>query len=165
MPANSAAPVSSAKQFIDLQSVTSSRSLGNGIEIRSGDAIMQITALRNDVLRIRVGPQGRLPEDASWAVLPSARTSSVQTVPEIGDSHIGFHTASLRVTCDATLRLTISDLAGKILQQDARSIEWNGRGFHIYKQKFGDSHFFGRGMVECNATAQKNPTFDPETSA
>ncbi len=119
--------------------------LPNGIQISEHGTILEITALRDDVLRVRAGNDGKLPEDASWAVLPSPRTLSVQTVPEISDSHIGFHTASLRVTCDATLRLTISDLAGKIIQQDARSIEWNGRGFHIYKQKFGDSHFFGLG--------------------
>ena len=29
----------------------------------------------------------------------------------------------------------------------------------------GDSHFFGRGMVECNATGQKNPTFVLEDPA
>jgi alpha-glucosidase len=119
--------------------------LPNGIQISEHGTVLEITALRDDVLRVRAGNDGKLPEDASWAVLPSARTSSVQTVPESSDGHIGFHTASLRVTCDAMLRLTISDLAGKILQQDARPIEWNGRGFHIYKQKFGDSHFFGLG--------------------
>jgi len=30
---------------------------------------------------------------------------------------------------------------------------------------FGDSHFFGRGTIECTATAQKNPTFVLEDPA
>ena len=47
---------------------------------------MQITALRDDVLRMRVGPAGALPEDASWAVLPASRTSSVSVTPESTDT-------------------------------------------------------------------------------
>src|ERR1700730_2264297 len=105
------------------------KALPNGIQISAHGTILQITALRDDVLRVRAGDNGRLPEDASWAVLPSARSASVQTVPEITGGSMGFHTASLRVTCDAALRLTIADLGGKILQQDTRPIEWHGHGF------------------------------------
>jgi len=121
------------------------KTLPNGIQISAHGTILRITALRDDVLRVRAADNGRLPEDASWAVLPSSRTASIQTVPEITAGRMGFHTASLRVMCDAALRLTIADLAGKVLQQDSRSIEWHGHGFHIYKQKFADSHFFGLG--------------------
>jgi alpha-glucosidase len=119
--------------------------LQNGIRISSHGIVLQVTALRDDVLRVRAADDGRLPEDASWAVLPSARNASVQTVPEIADGHMGFHTSSLRVTCDSALRLTVTDLNGKILQQDIRPIEWRGYSFHIYKQKFQNSHFFGLG--------------------
>jgi alpha-glucosidase len=119
--------------------------LPNGIRISAHNIILQITALRDDVLRVRAVDEGQLPEDVSWAVLSKARMASVQTVPEIADGRMGFHTASLRVTCDAALRLTVTDLSGKILQQDMRPIEWNGHSFHIYKQKFDDSHFFGLG--------------------
>ena len=121
------------------------KALPNGILISTHDAILQITALRDNVLRVRAADNGRLPEDASWSVLPSARTASVQTVPDITGGHMGFHTASLRVTCDSAFRLTVTDIAGKILQQDARPIEWHGHSFHVYKEKFPDSHFFGLG--------------------
>ena len=43
---------------------------------------MQITALRDDVLRVRVGPQGHLPEDASWAVLPGLARQSTPVSAE-----------------------------------------------------------------------------------
>jgi alpha-glucosidase len=119
--------------------------LPNGIRISADGTILQITALRDDVLRVRATNDGKLPEDASWAVLSSARSASVSTVPEITNGKTGFHTALLRVAFDSTLRLTVTDLAGKVLQQDTRPIEWHGRGFHVYKQKFVDSHFFGLG--------------------
>jgi alpha-glucosidase len=119
--------------------------LPNGIQIAAHGTLIQVTALRDDVLRVRAGQNDHLPEDASWAVLSSARFSSVHTVPEIAAGNMGFHTAALRVRFDADLRLTVSDLAGNILQQDSRPIEWQGSAFHVYKQKFQDTHFFGLG--------------------
>jgi alpha-glucosidase len=121
------------------------KALPNGIQISAHGTILQITALRDDVLRVRAGDNGRLPEDASWAVLSAARTASVPTIPEITAGRMGFHTTSLRVACDAALRFTVTDLTGNVLQQDARPIEWHDHAFHIYKQKFVDSHFFGLG--------------------
>src|ERR1700733_5213910 len=117
------------------------KSLPNGIELTAGPTILQVTALRNDVLRVRASHSGQLPEDASWAVLPEARTSSVKVIP----ATMGFQTAALRVTITADLRLTVADLSGTILQQDARPIEWRGTSFVIDKQQSVDSHFFGLG--------------------
>jgi alpha-glucosidase len=142
------APVSPAKQFIALQSVTNSRSLRNGIEIHSGDAILQITALRNDVLRIRVGPQGRLPEDASWAVLPRSRSESTTVSAEEDSVAVGFHTTALRVKVErATMRLRITDLSGAVVQEDAadRPIEFHGAAFRVYKTMRPEEHYFGLG--------------------
>jgi len=123
------------------QTTPALKPLPNGIELTSGTAILQVTALRDDVLRVRAGHEGRLPEDASWAVLPEARTATVKVTPEDN----GFHTAALRVKLDSDLRLTVTDLAGAILQQDVRPIEWRGNTFHIDKQKSIDTHFFGLG--------------------
>src|SRR5580704_17212863 len=80
------------------------KALPNGIELTSGTTILQVTALRDDVLRVRAGHSGQLPEDASWAVLPEARTSTVTVTP----SSTGFETKTLRVTFTPDLRLTIA---------------------------------------------------------
>ena len=72
-----AAPKETGRAVLALDHVTASKALDNGIELHSGSAVMEITALRDDVLRVRVGPEGKLPEDASWAVLPEARTAKV----------------------------------------------------------------------------------------
>ena len=84
--------------FVRLDRVTASRPIPNGIEIHSGPAVLQILALRDDVLRLRVGPAGQLPEDASWAVLPASRTAAVNVTAETSATSIGFKTARLRVT-------------------------------------------------------------------
>jgi alpha-glucosidase len=82
---------------VSLDRVTSSIDLPNGLEIRDGNARIQITALRDDALRIRVSRTQTLPEDASWAVLASARTSSASVTADPAKDKAGFHTKLLQV--------------------------------------------------------------------
>jgi alpha-glucosidase len=134
--------------FVRMDRVTASRPISNGIEIRAGSAIMQITALRDDVLRVRVGPDGQLPEDASWAVLPASRTSSVNVAPESADASVGFKTAKLHVAVQKDpLALTVTDMEGHVIaaQLPARPIEYNGASFRVYMQSPADEHYFGLG--------------------
>ena len=122
--------------------------LSHGIEIYSGNAILQILALRDDVVRVRVGRDGVLPEDASWAVLPAVRQQRASITAEISDRAVGFRTKSLRVQIDrATLRLSLTDLAGNVLQEDAAAwpVELHDQSFRIYKQMSPDEHYFGLG--------------------
>src|SRR5438270_13179212 len=70
-----AAPRDAAHTLLALDRVTASKALDNGIELHSGNAVMQITALRDDVLRVRAGPDGTWPEDAAWVVLAEARSA------------------------------------------------------------------------------------------
>ncbi len=81
------------------------------------------------------------PEDASWAVLREARTSHASVTPLGG----GFQTSDLRVSVSSDLRLTVSDEAGHILQQDNAPVLWDGDGFRIAKRKSPEEHFFGLG--------------------
>lgn len=147
-PPNPVSPISTGKQFTILQAVTGSMPLQNGIEIRSGDAIMQITALREDVLRVRVGAEGHLSEDASWAVLPGARSASVKVSGDEDATWVGFHTAALRVRVErGSMRLRITDCEGTVVQEDAvnRPIEFHGPAFRVYKTMPAEEHFFGLG--------------------
>lgn len=131
-----------------LDRVTASRPISNGIEIHSGTAILQITAVRDDVLRVRVGPTGQLPEDASWAVLPASRTSSSPVTPESSSADVGFKTAKLRVTIHRDpLELHITDLNGHVIAEDfpGRPIEYHGTSFRVYMRSPEDEHYFGLG--------------------
>jgi alpha-glucosidase len=139
---------SSQPVFLVLRTVTGSKPIGNGIEIRSESAVMQVTALQDDVLRVRVGPRGQLPEDASWAVLAAARTASVRVSAEEDAASVGFRTNTLRVKVDrATMRLRVTDLNGTLIQEDAagRPIEFHGSAFRLYKTMAADEHYFGLG--------------------
>ena len=120
--------------------------LPNGVDVQSPDLRLRVVALREDVLRITVARGSKLPEDASWAVLPGARQSSVPVTMDAVSDHFGFSTHALVVEINKeTLELTVRDLSGNILQQDARPVRFEGDAFRIYKTMPLDEHYFGLG--------------------
>ena len=102
---------------------------------------MEVTALREDVVRVRIWSKGQEPENASWAVLPVAlhSTAAITVEPQ------GFSTSKLRVSISPAFALTISDMSGHVLQQDAESTVRHGTSFRVYKRLTSDDHFFGLG--------------------
>jgi alpha-glucosidase len=109
---------------------------------------MEILALRDDLLRVRVAVNGKMPEDASWAVASAARQQRAQVIAENDPSAVGFRTKSLRIQIDRkTSALVIKDLAGNILQQDASGwpADRHDQAFRLYKQMPQDEHYFGLG--------------------
>lgn len=131
-----------------LDRFSDSAPLRDGIEVRSGQAVIRVQALRDDVIRIRVSENGTLPEDASWAVLASARSESVDVTTESDENSVGFRTRVLRVSIQRkTLRFSLADLNGNILQQDAAGwpAEFHGNAFRIYKSMPPDENYFGLG--------------------
>jgi len=133
---------------VGLETVTASEPLRDGIQIQAGSAVLRITALRNDILRVRVSPNSVLPEDASWAVLPEARTKSIDVQPSQDTSSVGFRTAALDVRVEREpLRIVIRDLEGNVISADAvgRPTKFQASGFSVYKQMPGGEHYFGLG--------------------
>jgi alpha-glucosidase len=119
----------------------SGKTLPNGIDVRSGQVVLRVTAIRDDVLRVRLGTKGQLPEDASWAVSQDARGQSAEVVKETEGNTFGFRTRSLRVRIEQVgLRLTISDLEGNVLQEDPSGwpAEFHGDTFRVYKKMPAD---------------------------
>ncbi|MEA3080708.1 MAG: alpha-glucosidase, partial [Sphingomonadales bacterium] len=53
----------------------------DGIEARQGRVVMRVTALTDQILRVRIARDGVLPEDASWAVLPAMRAQHAPVKP------------------------------------------------------------------------------------
>ena len=115
----------------------------NGVEVKVGKALISVTALREDVLRVRIGPQGTLPPDESWAALPESRHAAAQIWPA---EKSGFYTTALKVRVDPkTGALNVAD-------REARPIlsEWDGwrseeAGFRVDLWLAPDTHFFGLG--------------------
>src|SRR5664279_4977142 len=109
---------------------------------------MRITALRDDILRVRIAPGNALPEDASWAVLPGPRSKSVEVQATQDSSFVGFRTAALDVRVERKpLRLVVRDLAGNIISADAihRPTDFELGGFSVHKVMPVDEHYYGLG--------------------
>src|ERR1700682_2944920 len=83
---------------VQLNHLTSFSALPNGIDLRDGDARMQIIALRDDVVRIRASRSDEFAEEASWAVLKEARERRVAVTPTNTADVVGFQTGVLRVS-------------------------------------------------------------------
>ena len=113
----------------------------SGVRATAHGITLQVSALREDVLRVRAWHGVSEPEDASWAVLPAARTSSAHVTAE---AH-GFSTGKLRVNIGEDLRLRVTDLEGNVLQEDAAPVHWNGPAFTVAKRRELSDHFFGLG--------------------
>ncbi len=137
----------SSQPATTIAAVTGSQPLRDGVEIQAGSATLRITALGDDIIRVRISP-GPLPEDASWAVLSAARTKSIDVQPVQDDASVGFHTAALDVRVERNpLRLVIRDLAGNVISADApgRPVRFLLGGFTVSKQMPGGEHYFGLG--------------------
>jgi len=143
-----AAPPRELQSQIALEAVTGFEPLTNGIAVQAGQATLRITALRDDILRVRIAVGSALAEDASWAVLPGPRGQSVQVQPTNDEISVGFRTASLDVRVERRpLRLIVRDLAGNVISADAlgRPTQFQLGGFTVYKEMPADEHFFGLG--------------------
>jgi alpha-glucosidase len=137
---------STSDTTIQLDRVTSFSPLPYGIDLRDGEARMQIVALRDDVVRIRVSRSNELGEDASWAVLSEAMRSQAKVTPTNTADAVGFQTQVLHVLVNRqSFALTIFDRDGNVLQQDVRPIEFHGDSFQVCKQMPLDEHYFGLG--------------------
>jgi alpha-glucosidase len=103
---------------------------------------MRVVALTDSIVRVRIAPDGRFPEDASWAVDATIRAkhAAVIAAPD------GFATPALKVRIDAAGRLAVSDPQGRVISDDTpRPLALDGKGFTLAKRLPASEHIFGLG--------------------
>lgn len=139
-------------QTVVLNRMDSFTSLPNGIRIGSGPGMLRILALRDDMLRITMSPAKELPDNASWAALPAARTASISVTPEQDATFVGFDTRLLHVRVKrSNLAISIVDNNGNVILSDAQPVEFRKDdsggdiGFRVWKKMPQDEHYFGLG--------------------
>ena len=113
----------------------------NRVRVQQGGETLEVTALRDDAIRVRMWQGGAEPEDASWAILPEALHSRAKVTTEAA----GFSTGKLHVAIGPDFALTVTDNAGQVVQQDAEPAVRHGTSFRVYKRRTTDDHFFGLG--------------------
>ncbi len=119
-----------------------------GAELQSGSLRVQVSAIADDILRVRISAAAEFPEDASWVVPAELRDAGVEVQPWSQADAAGFSTAKLSV------RIERSPLApdrlrpgrpGDLRGRAHRAIEIQGTAFTLRKQLNPAQHFFGLG--------------------
>ena len=120
----------------------------DGVDVHGGQWTLRVTALADDILRVRAAAGGALPEDASWAVPEDMRARSVPVVVNQNDKGVEFKTAAIAVRIERSpLRITVSDLAGHVISADIPNgaLDGAGSGFMLHKELAPKEHIFGLG--------------------
>ncbi|HEX6661701.1 MAG TPA: TIM-barrel domain-containing protein, partial [Sphingomicrobium sp.] len=115
----------------------------DGLAALSHGVRVQVTALTDSILRVRIAKGSQLPEDASWAVPAAVRRQSVSISPTAD----GFQTKAIAVHLNpGTLGMTVTDLQGRtILADGPEPIRFDGTGFTLRKALPTDQRIYGMG--------------------
>jgi len=120
--------------------------LPSGVRIHASHGLEEITALRPDVLRVRISSTAHLPEDASWAVVPEAHRSIASVTIDNTASTTTLRTSAITADLNrADLTLTIHDSTGRTLLHDAHSVCFTGGAFRVAESMPDDEHYFALG--------------------
>jgi alpha-glucosidase len=120
--------------------------LPNGVRLYAAQGLEEITALRPDVLRVRIAHAPQLPEDASWAVMPEAHRSSAPVTMNSNAATVELHTAAVTVELSrANLTLTLHDPTGRTFIHEAQPVCFTGHGFRVSETMPADEHYFALG--------------------
>src|SRR5271165_1765170 len=142
-----------AMLFAAASAAEHARSEVDRYEMRSNGITLQVSAPRDDIIRVRAA-HGKLGEDASWAVSNGVRAALRPMQVSQEASRVELRTNSLRVRIDRTsLRLTVLDADGRVVLDDAagRALEFEepraagSRAMRLRKQMPPEAHYFGLG--------------------
>jgi alpha-glucosidase len=131
-----------------LGGVRSFHAVSKGIEVESANGRLQITALQDDVIRVRASRSAEFPAKYSYAVLPvpegSQSPSTVKT--QEGADTIELDTPALRVRVDRRNSLiSFMRADGALIARDSAPITWRGDEFTVTRSMPQEEHYFGLG--------------------
>ena len=141
LPSDPAAPAPSPSPPKPKSSLPTDAHTPSGLQLSDPTLTLRIDALRPDVLRVRIYPNGHPAEDASWAVIPTSRTARIAVTPS--------PTASPPPTSASPSPPTSaspSPTSPATSSNPTPSPSPGPRnGFTVTKSKSFDDHFFGLG--------------------
>ncbi len=115
----------------------------NSVDVRSGAAVVRLTALGDNTIRVQMSADGKFPVDNSWAVLPEAvaamkPSAAVQVSSAGGGTEMATKSVRVRVSKPG-LAVTFMDAAGNVISQDDAARPVSFRKVPIYNQAIKSS--------------------------
>jgi alpha-glucosidase len=120
----------------------------HGVVLRAAAGTLSLTAVNDDVLRVRVSRDGAFSKDFSWAVVPGANTpTGTLTVRDEGSTVVATTPdVHVRIRKDP-LGIVFLDAADQVLSQDdpRHPMSLTTEGFRVDKAMPEDEHYYGLG--------------------
>src|ERR1700693_6347267 len=109
--------------------------LPDGAELTAGAAKVRIIAFRDGIVRVRVAPQGKFPEDFSWAVIQSPKPPAVKVQDGPKEVRITSGDANV-VVSKSPLLINFVDSTGAAILEDQPTLPmaWDGESVHIWER-------------------------------
>ncbi|HEU5403134.1 MAG TPA: glycoside hydrolase family 31 protein [Terriglobales bacterium] len=143
-----ATPTFAAPRILHTGPVSAVRQLPNGLQFRSGDALVRITVVAPAIWRLRYTTQADFPPDHSFAVIPQAESRDAKVKAT--------QSATALTVTDGNVAITVNRSSGVVTFADAKGtpiladqpdhpVTWDDKGFRIYKTMTPLEAFYGLG--------------------
>jgi alpha-glucosidase len=120
--------------------------LADGVELSAGSAKVRITVFRDGIVRVRVAPDGKFPQDFSWAIIEMPQAPAV-TIDDAANE-VRLSTGEVRVVVNkAPLLIHFLNAAGAPVLEDQPTLPmaWDGGSVHVWMRMPPDEKYFGLG--------------------
>ena len=134
-------------QWESIRTLDSQAVVGNKITLTAGKAVVRISILASDMIRVHLAPTGVFLPDQSWAVVksvwPEIQPIVVRTAEDlrITTQHITL------IVKKKPLRLSFFDKEGFLLNQDdpVRGMSWDAQAVRVWKEMPQSENYYGFG--------------------
>ena len=147
VPVLLASPGKLVAQWVSIGNVTSVERVGDGVIVSAKPAMVQLSVIAPEVIRVRMTAGGTFLPDSSWAVVQHVPGPTSYTLTESADELV-LSTSKLKVHVrKSPCRLAFYDANGNRINQDDPStgMSWSGTKVVVWKTMPQDEQYFGFG--------------------
>lgn len=120
---------------------------GSRITFHTEHAVVQVSVLAPDVVRVRAAQGTSFGPDDSWAVVKKDWPAVHVEISHASDEEV-IRTGKLEIHAQLSpFRLSFDDASGRLISKDSNDLgmAWNGKQVRCWKQMPEDEHYFGLG--------------------
>jgi len=122
----------------------------NQVTLKCGEAVVQVTVLASDLVRVRMSTTGKFQPDHSWAVVKTDwwRPGAMQMKVKEQPSAIEITTSELKIEISKSpCRFKFYDSDGNVINKDdsSKGIAWDNGEVRCWKTMPPNEHYYGFG--------------------